>query len=109
MKFKKLIKEKRIKFVSGSYILNDEETPLYYDIIDQIRIWYHFLLKEIEAIQKTGWYIDSFGHSTRNADILAHLDFENLKLGRMHTDFLERMKIEKKTEFYWEPFGKNSN
>ena len=108
-KFKKLIKEKRIEFVSGSYIINDEATPLYYDIIDQIRIGHNFLLKEFGVIPKTGWYIDSFGHSAGNAHILAHFGFENLVLGRMHTDFLERMKIEKKTEFYWEPFGKNSN
>ena len=108
MKFQQLIKEKRIEFVSGSYIINDEATPLYYNIIDQIRIGHQYLLQEFGIIPQTAWYIDSFGHSAGNAQVLAQLDFENLVLGRMHTDFLELMKSNKKTEFYWEPFGKNS-
>ena len=59
---------------------------------------------------KTAWYIDSFGHSAGNAHILAQLKFKYLVLGRMHLDFLELMKNEKKIEFYWKPFGnKNSN
>ena len=109
LKLKKLIKEKRIEFVSGSYIINDEATPLYYNIIDQVRIGHQFLLEEFGVTPKTGWYIDSFGHSAGNAYILTQLGFENLVLGRMHTDFLELMKNEKKIEFFWEPFGKNSN
>ena len=103
--FKNLLKEKRIEFVSGGYITNDEATPLYYDIIDQIRIGHQFLLEEFGIIPKTGWYIDSFGHSIGNAYILSELNFENLVLGRMHDDFLELMNREKKNEFYWELFG----
>ena len=109
-KFKELIKEKRIEFVSGSYIINDEATPLYYNIADQIRIGHQFLLEEFGVVPKTGWYIDSFGHSAGNAHVLSQLNFENLVLGRMHLDFLELMKREKKLEFYWEPFDSvNSN
>ena len=109
-KFKELIKEKRIEFVSGSYIINDEATPLYYDIADQIRIGHQFLLEEFGIIPKTGWYIDSFGHSAGNAHLMSQFNFQNLVLGRMHLDFLELMKNEKKLEFYWKPFDNiNSN
>ena len=108
-KFKNLLKEKRVEFVSGSYIINDEATPLYYNIADQIRIGHQFLLEEFGIIPKTAWYIDSFGHSAGNAHILAQLNFENLVLGRMHFDFLELMKNELKTEFYWDPFGNNNS
>ena len=108
-KFKNLLNEKRVEFVSGSYIINDEANALYYNIADQIRIGHQFLLEEFGIIPKTAWYIDSFGHSAGNAHILAQFNFENLVLGRMHTDFLELMKNELKTEFYWDPFGnKNS-
>ena len=108
-KFKKLLQEKRIEFVSGSYIINDEANPLYYNIIDQIRIGNQFLLEEFGILPKTGWYIDSFGHSAGNAHILSQMNFDNLVLGRMHTDFLELMQKKQKTEFYWDPFGNNSN
>jgi len=105
-KFKDLLlKEKRIEFVGGGYVTNDEATPLYYDIIDQMRIGHQYLLEEFGIIPKTGWYIDSFGHSIGNAYILSELNFENLIIGRMHDDFLELMKKEKKLEFNWELFG----
>ena len=103
--FKDLLKEKRIEFVGGGYVTNDEATPLYYDIIDQIRIGHQYLLEEFGIIPKTAWYIDSFGHSIGNAYILSELNFENLVIDRMHGDFLELMKKEKKSEFYWELFG----
>ena len=107
---KKIIKEKRIEFVSGSYIINDEATPLYYNIADVVRIGHQFLLEEFGIVPKTGWYIDSFGHSAGNAHILSQFNFENLVLGRMHMDFLEKMKQDKTIEFYWKPFdGINSS
>ena len=108
-KLKDLVKEKRIEFVSGSYIINDEATPLYYNIMDQIRIGHQFLFEEFGILPKTGWYIDSFGHSAGNAHILSLINFDNLVLGRMNADFLELMKKEKKTEFYWDPFGNKNN
>ena len=107
-KFKKILEDKRIEFVSGSYIINDEATPLYYNIIDQIRIGNQFLLEEFGILPKTGWYIDSFGHSAGNAHILSQMNFDNLVIGRMHSDFLELMKKGEKTEFYWSPYGKNN-
>ena len=107
--FKKLIEEKKIEFVSGSYVINDEATPLYYNIMDQIRIGLQFLYEEFHIKPKTAWYIDSFGHSAGNAYILSQLNYDNIIMGRMHEDFLSLMKENKMTEFYWEPFGKNSN
>ena len=107
--FKKLIEEKKIEFVSGSYVINDEATPLYYNIMDQIRIGLQFLYEEFGIKPKTAWYIDSFGHSAGNAYILSQLNYDNIIMGRMHEDFLSLMKENKMTEFYWEPFGKNSN
>ena len=109
MKCKELIKQKRIEFVSGSFTINDEATPLYYNIADQIRIGHQFLLEEFGIIPKTGWYIDSFGHSAGNAHILAQLNFKYLVLGRMHVNFLDLMKSNQKTEFYWDPFGNNNS
>ena len=102
---KKLINQKRVEFVSGGYVVNDEATPLYYNIMDQIRIGLQFLQEEFGVIPKTGWYIDSFGHSAANAHILSKLNYENLVLGRLHYDYLNLLKNEKNTEFYWAPFS----
>lgn len=105
IKIKQLIREKRLEFVSGGYVVNDEATTSYIDIIDQIRLGQQFLLEEFNIIPKTAWYIDSFGHSAGNTHLMAQLNYENLVIGRMHVDYLELFKKNNWTEFYWHPFG----
>ena len=109
IKFKELIKEKRIEFVLGGYVANDEATPSYHDIADQIRIGNQFLLEEFNVIPKTAWFIDSFGHSAGNAYMMSRLNYDNLLLGRMHVDYLEIIKQRKIVEFEWIPFNLNKN
>ena len=53
LKFKELIKEKRIEFVLGGYVANDEATPSYHDIADQMRVGNQFLLEEFNVVPKT--------------------------------------------------------
>ena len=109
LKFKELIKEKRIEFVLGGYVANDEATPSYHDIADQIRVGNQFLLEEFNVVPKTAWFIDSFGHSAGNAYMMSSLNYENLVLGRMHVDYLEIIKNRKIVEFQWVPFDLNKN
>lgn len=109
IKFKELIKEKRIEFVLGGYVANDEATPSYHDIADQIRVGNQFLLEEFNVVPKTAWFIDSFGHSAGNAYMMSRLNYDNLLLGRMHVDYLELIKNRKIVEFQWVPFNLNKN
>ena len=97
------LKEKRLEFVSGSFVSNDEATTSYNDIIDQIRIGQQFLLEEFNITSKTAWYIDTYGHSAGNAYLMTQFDYENIVLGRMHLDYLELLKKNKNIEFYWQP------
>ena len=107
---KKLISEKRLEFVFCGYTVNDEATPIYYDIVDNIRIGLQFLLEEFNVIPKSAFFLDSFGHNSGNAHIVSQMGFDSLVLGRMHNDYLEKMKNEKLNEFYWDMFGNgNSN
>ena len=106
---KKLISEKRIEFVFCGYVVNDEATPIYYDIMDNIRVGLQFLYEEFDIIPKSAFFLDSFGHSAGNAHIVAQAGFEQLVLGRFHLDYLESLKKNKKNEFYWEMFGNKSS
>ena len=107
IKIKELINEKRLEFVSGGFVVNDEATPYYKDIIEQIRVGHQFILEEFGITPKTAWYIDSFGHSAGNAYLTTQFNYENLVLGRMHLDYLDLLKKKNSTEFYWQPFDKN--
>ena len=109
LKFKELIKEKRIEFVLGGYVANDEATPSYHDIADQMRVGNQFLLEEFNVVPKTAWFIDSFGHSAGNAYMMSRLNYDNIVMGRMHVDYLEIIKNRKIVEFNWVPFNLNKN
>ena len=109
-KLKQIIKDKRIEFVFCGYVVNDEANPIYYDIIDNIRIGHQFLLEEFGIKPKSAYFLDSFGHNAGNAHIVSQMDFDNLVLGRMHNDYLDLMKNKKFLEFNWDMFGNdNSN
>ena len=109
-KFKQLIKEKRIEFVFSGFVVNDEANPIYYDIVDNIRIGHQFLLEEFGIRPKSAFFLDSFGHNAGNAHVVSQMDFDNLVLGRMHNDYLDLMKNQKFLEFNWDMFGNgNSN
>ena len=108
-KVQNLISEKRLEFVFCGYVVNDEATPIYYDIIDNIRIGNQFLYEEFNIKPKSAFFLDSFGHSSGNAHIVSQMGFDSLVMGRMHLDYLELMKKEKRLEFNWDMFGNDSS
>jgi alpha-mannosidase len=66
LKIKQFIKENRLEFVNGGWVMNDEATPLYQDMIDNMRMGLAFLKEEFDIVPGAAWYIDSFGHSNTN-------------------------------------------
>ena len=109
LRIRKLLKDKRLEFVSGSLIINDEATTSYHDIIDQIRMGHQYLLEKFNFSPKTAWYVDTYGHSAGNAYILSKFNFDYLVMGRIHPDYLELLVKNNSTEFYWQPFETFSN
>jgi hypothetical protein len=66
LKVKKFIKNEQLEFINGGWVMNDEATPYFQDIIDNLRIGLLFLKKEFDYTPKVAWYIDPFGHSLTN-------------------------------------------
>lgn len=63
---KDFIKEGRLEFINGGYVMHDEASAYYQDMIDQMRLGLLFLKNEFNVIPNVGWYIDPFGHSAAN-------------------------------------------
>ena len=105
-KFKKLLKSKRIEFVNGGWVMNDEATTNYDNILTQFRLGRKFLKEEFGINKITNaWFLDTFGHSNSNAYLLNKLGFENLVMVRI--DYREK-EIRKRTnnlEFNWNSYG----
>ena len=92
---------KQVEFVGGGLVMNDEATPYYTEIIDQLRLGLQFIKNEFNYTVKTGWYLDSFGHSNVNTYINSILGYENLVINRIENKNLKQdLKIK-----LWNFFG----
>ena len=63
---KQLVKERRLEFINGGYVMHDEAAAYYQHMIDQTRLGLLYLKKEFNVYPDIGWYIDPFGHSAAN-------------------------------------------
>ncbi len=61
-----LIRTGRYNFAGGGWVMQDEATSFYKDIIDNMRVGIQFLKKEFDVEVETGWFLDTFGHSAAN-------------------------------------------
>ena len=103
------IKNKRVEFVGGGLVMNDEATPYYIDIIEQLRLGLQFIKNEFNYTVKTGWYLDSFGHSNVNSYINSVLGYENLVINRIDIQEFKKRLENKTLEFFWKPLKQKSN
>lgn len=56
--------------------MNDEATPYYEDIIDQMTLGHKFLLDTFNYIPNIGWQVDPFGHSSSQARLANQMGFD---------------------------------
>jgi len=102
--FKRFISEGRVEFVNGGFVMADEATSSYQDLLDQMKYGVEFLQREFNYQIKTGYSIDPFGHSSTNAYIHAKLGFENLIFCRMDWREKELRRDDRNMEFIWKPY-----
>jgi alpha-mannosidase len=73
---KALVRDGRLEFANGGWSATDEACPNYEDMINNMIIGHTFLMKEFGVKPRTGWHVDSFGHSSANARLFADFGFE---------------------------------
>ena len=107
---KSLIKNKQLEIVNGGWSANDEATPHFDDIIDNMMVGHQFLDEEFGVKPTIGWDIDTFGHSDTNTRLFAEMGFDAMFFSRLdHNDKKWRSANQAMT-FLWRPganhFGK---
>lgn len=105
LRVKKLLKEGRFEFINGGYVMHDEATTYYQDIIDQMRLGLIFLKSEFDYVPKIGWFIDPFGHSAANAYLLSKMGYEKIVFVRIDYKEKDIRRAEKTLEFIYTPFN----
>ncbi|MCQ2817333.1 MAG: hypothetical protein MJ252_08725 [archaeon] len=102
---KEMVKNGRIEIVGGGYVMNDEATPHYQDIIDQMRFGMKYCMNEFGVLSNTQWTIDPFGHSAAHALLMSQLGFKQIVVNRIHyQEFKERLNSGR-LQFIYQPFN----
>lgn len=82
-RFRKLLASGQWVFNNGGWIASDEATPLYEDIIENIKVGHDFLQREFNLTLKVAWHADAFGHSSNTAKAFMDLGYKAFMIGRM--------------------------
>ncbi|KAL6029892.1 hypothetical protein STEG23_036788 [Scotinomys teguina] len=100
---RELVRQGRLEFVNGGWVMNDEGATHYGAIVDQMTLGLRFLQDTFGSSgrPRVAWHIDPFGHSREQASLFAQMGFDGFFLGRIdYQDKLFRMK-ELKMEEVW--------
>ena len=104
---KKLIKTKQLEIANGCWSANDEATPHFDDIINNMMVGHQFLQEEFGVQPEIGWDIDTFGHSDTNTRLFAEMGFNAMFFSRLdHNDKKWREQSQAMT-FLWRPASNN--
>ena len=99
---KKLVAEKRLDFVTGGWVMNDEAS-----VTARATRWH--LQEGREWLQNTfgitpqySWAIDPFGHSAGQAHVLKELGYKGMLIQRVHYAVKKQLAEKQQLEFQWQ-------
>ncbi|XP_052022231.1 lysosomal alpha-mannosidase isoform X2 [Apodemus sylvaticus] len=80
-----LVRQGRLEFVNGGWVMNDEAATHYGAIVDQMTLGLRFLQDTFgsDGLPRVAWHIDPFGHSREQASLFAQMGFDGFFLGRI--------------------------
>lgn len=93
-----LVRQGRLEFANGGWVMNDEAATHYGAIIDQMTLGLRFLEDTFgkNGRPRVAWHIDPFGHSREQASLFAQMGFDGFFFGRL--DYQDKWEREKKLE-----------
>ncbi|XP_051693810.2 lysosomal alpha-mannosidase [Oryctolagus cuniculus] len=100
---RELVRQGRLEFANGGWVMNDEAATHYGAIVDQMTLGLRFLQDTFgdDGRPRVAWHIDPFGHSREQASLFAQMGFDGFFLGRVDYQDKELRKQQKKMELVW--------
>ena len=81
--FQSLVSQGRIEIVGGGWVMHDEATPDFRDMIEQMDLGLTYIYELFGVQPNTIWQIDPFGHGSTTAAIAVKLGFTSVMLNRI--------------------------
>uniref|UniRef100_A0A8C9GPD5 Lysosomal alpha-mannosidase n=1 Tax=Piliocolobus tephrosceles TaxID=591936 RepID=A0A8C9GPD5_9PRIM len=93
-----LVRQGRLEFANGGWVMNDEAATHYGAIVDQMTLGLRFLEDTFgsDGRPRVAWHIDPFGHSREQASLFAQMGFDGFFFGRLdyQDKWLRMQKLE---------------
>lgn len=97
-----LLKEGRLEFNLGGWVMADEAATTYTSIITQLTEGHEYLTDILGAKPRVAWQIDPFGHSEATPELFALAGFDALVGNRILYSQKEDFKRNLGMEFVWQ-------
>ncbi|XP_013367688.1 PREDICTED: lysosomal alpha-mannosidase isoform X1 [Chinchilla lanigera] len=93
-----LVRQGRLEFANGGWVMNDEAATHYGAIVDQMTLGLRFLEDTFgsDGRPRVAWHIDPFGHSREQASLFAQMGFDGFFFGRL--DYQDKLVRKKRQE-----------
>lgn len=99
---RRLVRQGRLEFVSGGWVMPDEANSHWYSIIEQLAEGQQWLKKNLNVTPVSSWSIDPFGHSPTLPYVLKNSGFQNHLIQRTHYVVKRELAKKKHLEFNWQ-------
>ncbi|GAM22437.1 hypothetical protein SAMD00019534_056120 [Acytostelium subglobosum LB1] len=101
--FTRLVKEGRIEFVNGGYVMSDEACTSAEAFINNLQEGNKFIIQHFgeQYIAKNAWQIDPFGHAAKTPALFSYANYENIILHRIDERIRDDLGASKDMEFIW--------
>uniref|UniRef100_A0A8C3W8Z6 Alpha-mannosidase n=1 Tax=Catagonus wagneri TaxID=51154 RepID=A0A8C3W8Z6_9CETA len=98
-----LVRQGRLEFANGGWVMNDEAATHYGAIIDQMTLGLRFLEDTFgsEGRPRVAWHVDPFGHSREQASLFAQMGFDGFFFGRLDYQDKDVRKEKLQMEQVW--------
>lgn len=97
--------EKRLEFVGGGWVQNDEANPDFNAVYSQFTEGHEYLLSIHGQRPRFAWQIDPFGHSSAVAAMAAAAGYDALVINRIDHSIKSNLKARSALEFLWKPYA----
>ncbi|KAM6216779.1 LOW QUALITY PROTEIN: lysosomal alpha-mannosidase-like [Rhynchocyon petersi] len=99
-----LVRQGRLEFANGGWVMNDEATTHYGAMVDQMTLGLRFLKDTFGKYghPSVAWQIDPFGYSREQASLLAQMGFDGVFLGRVDNQDKHWREEAREMELVWQ-------
>ena len=99
---KRLVAEKRLDFVTGGWVMNDEASVTARATRWHLQEGREWLQNTFGVTPQYSWAIDPFGHSAGQAQVLKELGYKGMLIQRVHYAVKKQLAQKQQLEFQWQ-------